>query len=51
LDFIVIEMKHGAIDAGAAHAMIAATSGTRRFFSFGSRLPRDGKRSFPSISV
>jgi 4-hydroxy-2-oxoheptanedioate aldolase len=29
LDFIVIDMEHGAIDAGAAHAMIVATSGTR----------------------
>jgi 4-hydroxy-2-oxoheptanedioate aldolase len=29
LDFIVIDMEHGAIDAGAAHTMIVATSGTR----------------------
>jgi 4-hydroxy-2-oxoheptanedioate aldolase len=29
LDFIVIDMEHGPIDADAAHAMIAATSGTR----------------------
>jgi 4-hydroxy-2-oxoheptanedioate aldolase len=28
LDWILIDMEHGAIDAGAAHAMIAATSGT-----------------------
>lgn len=28
LDWIVIDMEHGAIDAGTAHAMIAATSGT-----------------------
>lgn len=28
LDWIVIDMEHGAIDLGAAHAMIAATSGT-----------------------
>jgi 4-hydroxy-2-oxoheptanedioate aldolase len=29
LDFIVIDMEHSAIDAGAAQAMIVATSGTR----------------------
>jgi 4-hydroxy-2-oxoheptanedioate aldolase len=28
LDWIIIDMEHGAIDAGAAHAMIAATTGT-----------------------
>ncbi len=28
LDWILIDMEHGAIDAGTAHAMIAATSGT-----------------------
>jgi 4-hydroxy-2-oxoheptanedioate aldolase len=28
LDWIVIDMEHGAIDAEMAHAMIAATSGT-----------------------
>jgi 4-hydroxy-2-oxoheptanedioate aldolase len=28
LDWILIDMEHGPIDAGAAHAMIAATSGT-----------------------
>jgi 4-hydroxy-2-oxoheptanedioate aldolase len=28
LDWVVIDMEHGAIDAGSAHAMIAATSGT-----------------------
>lgn len=28
LDWILIDMEHGAVDAGAAHAMIAATSGT-----------------------
>lgn len=28
LDWIVIDMEHGAIDAGTAHAMIAATTGT-----------------------
>lgn len=28
LDWILIDMEHGAIDAAAAHAMIAATSGT-----------------------
>jgi 4-hydroxy-2-oxoheptanedioate aldolase len=28
LDWILIDMEHGAIDAGMAHAMIAATSGT-----------------------
>jgi 4-hydroxy-2-oxoheptanedioate aldolase len=28
LDWILIDMEHGAIDAGAAHAMICATSGT-----------------------
>jgi 4-hydroxy-2-oxoheptanedioate aldolase len=29
LDFIVIDMEHGAIDVGAAHAMIVATSATQ----------------------
>ena len=29
LDFIIIDMEHGPIDFAAAHAMIAATSGTR----------------------
>src|SRR6476659_5915703 len=28
LDWILIDMEHGAIDAGAASAMIVATSGT-----------------------
>jgi 4-hydroxy-2-oxoheptanedioate aldolase len=28
-DFIVIDREHGAIDAGAAHTRIVATSGTR----------------------
>lgn len=28
LDWVLIDMEHGAIDAGTAHAMIAATSGT-----------------------
>lgn len=28
LDFVVIDMEHGAVDAGTAHNMIAATSGT-----------------------
>lgn len=28
LDWIIIDMEHGPIDAGSAHAMIAATSGT-----------------------
>lgn len=28
LDWIIIDMEHGAIDAGTCHAMIAATSGT-----------------------
>ena len=28
LDWIIIDMEHGAIDAGAAHSMIAATTGT-----------------------
>jgi 4-hydroxy-2-oxoheptanedioate aldolase len=28
LDWVIIDMEHGAIDAGTAHAMIAATSGT-----------------------
>ncbi len=28
LDFVIIDMEHGAIDAGTAHNMIAATSGT-----------------------
>jgi 4-hydroxy-2-oxoheptanedioate aldolase len=28
LDWIIIDMEHGAIDAGAAHAMIAATTGS-----------------------
>ena len=28
LDWIIIDMEHGAIDAGACHAMIAATAGT-----------------------
>lgn len=28
LDWILIDMEHGAVDAGTAHAMIAATSGT-----------------------
>jgi 4-hydroxy-2-oxoheptanedioate aldolase len=28
LDWVVIDMEHGVIDAGAAHAMICATSGT-----------------------
>jgi 4-hydroxy-2-oxoheptanedioate aldolase len=28
LDFVVIDMEHGAIDAGTAHNMIVATSGT-----------------------
>jgi 4-hydroxy-2-oxoheptanedioate aldolase len=28
LDWILIDMEHGAIDAGTAHTMIAATSGT-----------------------
>ena len=28
LDWIIIDMEHGAIDLAAAHAMIAATSGT-----------------------
>jgi 4-hydroxy-2-oxoheptanedioate aldolase len=28
LDWIIIDMEHGAIDLGAAHAMIAATSGS-----------------------
>ena len=29
VDFILIDMEHGPIDANAAHAMIAATQGTR----------------------
>lgn len=29
LDFIIIDMEHGPVDASAAHAMIVATSGTR----------------------
>jgi 4-hydroxy-2-oxoheptanedioate aldolase len=28
LDFVMIDMEHGAVDAGTAHNMIAATSGT-----------------------
>lgn len=28
LDFVVIDMEHGAVDAGTAHNMIVATSGT-----------------------
>jgi len=28
LNWIIIDMEHGAIDAGACHAMIAATAGT-----------------------
>jgi 4-hydroxy-2-oxoheptanedioate aldolase len=28
LDWIIIDMEHGPIDLAAAHAMIAATSGT-----------------------
>ena len=28
LDWVLIDMEHGAIDVGAAHAMIAATAGT-----------------------
>src|SRR5439155_26085969 len=28
LDWVLIDMEHGAIDAGTAHAMIAATAGT-----------------------
>jgi 4-hydroxy-2-oxoheptanedioate aldolase len=28
LDFVIIDMEHGAVDAGTAHNMIAATSGT-----------------------
>lgn len=28
LDFVMIDMEHGAVDAGSAHNMIAATSGT-----------------------
>ena len=28
LDWILIDMEHGAVDVGTAHAMIAATSGT-----------------------
>ena len=28
LDWIIIDMEHGAMDANALHAMIAATSGT-----------------------
>lgn len=28
LDFIIIDMEHGAVDAGTAHNMIVATSGT-----------------------
>jgi len=28
LDWILIDMEHGAVDAGTAHAMITATSGT-----------------------
>ncbi|WP_321939533.1 HpcH/HpaI aldolase family protein [Paraburkholderia sp. J8-2] len=28
LDWVLIDMEHGAIDAGSAHAMICATSGT-----------------------
>jgi len=28
LDWILIDMEHGAVDAGTAHAMIAATTGT-----------------------
>jgi 4-hydroxy-2-oxoheptanedioate aldolase len=28
LDFVIIDMEHGAIDVGTAHNMIAATSGT-----------------------
>ncbi len=30
LDWILIDMEHGAVDLGTAHAMIAATSGTLR---------------------
>jgi 4-hydroxy-2-oxoheptanedioate aldolase len=28
LDFIIIDMEHGPVDNGTAHAMIAATSGS-----------------------
>ena len=28
LDFVIIDMEHGAVDAGTAHNMIAATSGS-----------------------
>lgn len=29
LDFVIIDMEHGAVDAGTAHNMIVATSGTQ----------------------
>ena len=35
LDFVVVDMEHGPIDARSAHAMIAATGGTPRSLGAG----------------